>query len=608
MPRFSLLVIGLALLGADAPPTEEADPWRGLERCQKEFAGVSLDDPARFEARFACQELAHRVAQEAEPSDHDRLWRAHDALAWDHPVARGVLGGLLEEKLARAAGTLAARPSTFAAASDPLPPDLGERARALHEAVSGAYDRVLEEAHAGETIAVQENWSAFHTAVADLVRERSAPREAAAHIARFVWGGWCGTGSFALHEPQSRALALAFLMEGRYEPAAGALLVRRSSPGVATEEERLNQVLAAAGLDAELLRVGEALDWDTSGLAAVGRHGSERAARLLLEAGHQPTGPDRDGAPLRADGQWLSALAAFVTRGEGCGEYGSGWSTDVERRSSAAVSGEVQARILAALAEAAGPSAGLDEAEVASHLLVSLCRPESRPAFREMTRSPFAEVRKRGALALASLGEPVPVLPADRPVVFRLGTDDQPLASQTVAWEVHAAPVKGGARTVSSQGPTDGEGRLELARDPFVDPRAPVTRVALTAPRLESPEAAWFRVVHPVTAPMEAVIDVPLATQALTLVPSERGADREQTPSVGVRLSARYDAWGGGEVMVPVSGDLEVPGSKPVVFPRLQAGVVYQVEVTSEGRTWTSGELRLGDEPLTVEYPARLDP
>ena len=613
LPRFSVLVVGLALLGADTPPADEADPWRGIERCRKEFAADAPDDESRFEARFACEQLAQRVASEAEPSDHERLWRLHDALPWDHPVARGVLDGLLEERLARAVGMLPARPPA-GAASEPLPPaaDGGaERARALYEAVTGAYWRMLEEAQALGAVPVQQNWAAFHEAVVDLVRERSSPADAAAHIARFEWGGWCGTGSSALLEPQSRALALAFLLEGRYEQAAGAVLGQRGNRWYSLEPadaDGLEPVLSAAGLDGELLSVGAALAGHTSGLAAVGRHGSERAARLMLDAGLQPTGPDGDGAPLREDGQWLSGLAAFITPGGGCRDYASGWSTDVARRSSEPVADEVQVRILAALAEAVGPAAGLDQADAASHLLVSLCRPESRPAFREMIRSPFAEVRKRGALALASLGEPVPELPPDRPVVFRLSSDGRALAGRTVAWALHAAHGEAILRTVSSEGLTDGEGRLTLGRDRFVDPKAPVARVELTAPVLESPDAAWFRVVYPVGTPSEDAIDVRLATQGLTLVPRGGIAAGEPAPTLQVRLSAWYDPWGVGEMMHAISRDLEVRGSKPVVFSHLQTGTVYQVEVISGERTWTSPELRLGDEPLTVEYPARLEP
>src|SRR6185503_19535096 len=162
------------------------------------------------------------------------------------------------------------------------------------------------------------------------------------------------------------------------------------------------------------------------------RQGSERAARQLVTAVRALETAEEGGRDSVSEGL-LFPLAALVESSGACTEYGESFSLDVERGPEAGpIGGDVQEDVLELLAEHVGADAGLSEAETASHLLVQRCRPESQPTFRAMLRSPYGEVRHRGAIALRALGETVGDPPPSRPVSFRVLVDGKPTVDRTV--------------------------------------------------------------------------------------------------------------------------------------------------------------------------------
>ena len=315
----------------------------------------------------------------------------------------------------------------------------------------------------GVIVVVMLAWGGRGEAAGALESEQSLP---AILLRRFVCGGGCGMGSGVFHEPRNRTLLLAHLEAGKRAFAVGAALAstgaEEGAPSVLPEgwDRRLMQVL---GYDWEALYVGRFLDgWP------LGRHGSDRAGRLLLAARGIPLLEEQD-ALLVDTNDYLPALAAFVAPGGGCHDYGTVSSLDVERDPDAGpVGADVEAEVLDLLDAHVGPSSSLREAETAAHLLVKACREESRLAFRRMVRSPYARVRAAGALALRSFGEAVPTTTRVSPVVFRLTIDGAPARDFALTQTLAAA---GERDWTTSTTRTDADGQIRVDRDPFLDPK-----------------------------------------------------------------------------------------------------------------------------------------
>lgn len=562
--------------------------WPVLTRCLKELPGVAEGDPDAFEKAYACGEVGQRLAWSGDSDDRSSLWDVYDALPDDIVLKQSLLNGFLAARLAEAVEDLDAGRAETADLAD------AEAAGRLYDSVEHEYAEAYATLQADGAVEVQSHWPDFHAAVADFLRGRSSAEQARQRVGRFGWGGMCGHGADLLYDPQHATLMLAYLAEGRTDLAAGALLRigdqatwSEAAPGW----ER--RVLDAAGLDWETLYVGALLEGRATA-EALGRRGSERAARLLLAVRDRSRSPFDD-TPLGDDERFLSALAAFVRPGQGCTAYGTSSSLDLTRDVPVRITPELELQILEALAEKVRPDQGEGPADAASHILVRLCRPESRGAFRVMTDSPFAEVRRRGVIGLESLGEPAPRVAGPRPVAFRITVDGRPLAGVEVGWEV----VQGEGQSRSSTARSDGSGVVKIERDPFVDPKRPVKTWAFEARELARPGDVWFAVGGPTPQGLDALTRVEVATQSLSLV---LGPARGP---VTVTLQATSSRWGMDEFPHAISKELRAEPGSTLVFPRLQRGREYRLEVVrADGTRWGSEGIALGDEPVVVEVAA----
>jgi hypothetical protein len=343
------------------------------------------------------------------------------------------------------------------------------------------------------------------------------------------------------------------------------------------------------GYDWEALYVGRFLDGWPGAAAVLGRHGSDRAGRLLLAARGIPLSEEQ-GVLLADTNDYLPALAAFVAPGDGCHDYGTVSSVDVERDPNAGpVGADVEAEVLDLLDAQVGPNSSLREAETAAHLLVKACREESRLAFRRMVRSPYAKVRAAGALALRSFGEAVPPTTSVPPVVFRLTIDGAP-ARDFALTQILAAAGEGEWTTSTTR--TDADGRIRVDRDPFLDPKDVVETIGFFPTELAGPDDPWFSVELPRPARLDLVIPVSVSTQALTLscpwAEGERAFVHLQ-PTGAERQAGAYS-------MRPPPPF----GPGPMRFGRLQRSQ-YRLAVYSSAGHWQSEEVALGDRPLTIE-------
>lgn len=200
-----------------------------------------------------------------------------------------------------------------------------------------------------------------------------------------------------------------------------------------------------------------------------------------------------------------------------------------------------------------------------AHLLTSVCRPESLPAFRVMTRSPFTQVRELGTTALAAFGESAAETSPNPPVVFRIVVDGEPLSGVPVRWYARG----GTGRSVSSfsSRATASQGRVALERDPFLDVAAPVDIVELSALDPKDPSDLWFSAERIAPADLDAVSTIEIATQSLTVWCAQARAARGERPFVRPEIA----------------------------FPRLQQGHAYRVRLSgSGGWSWTSEAVALG--------------
>jgi hypothetical protein len=431
--------------------------------------------------------------------------------------------------------------------------------------------------------------------VAWFLRGRVAATEAVHELSRYEWGGWCGTGSGLLYVPQSKALLLAYLQLGRVDlalAASGGL----AAPlfGVQEQTIRWDRLLAVAGIDWERFYLGGVLSGQADLAEPLARRGSDRAARQLAAAVRiLEVGAERDANGLSEALLW--PLAAFVEPSGSCTEYGTSDSREVQRdREAEPIGADVQADILDLLAEKVGPSAGLREAETASHLSVQLCRPESRPTFREMLRSPYGEVRKKGAIGLRAFGETLADPPPSLPVSFRVVVDGKPAVRRKVEWTLRM----GEREQESSSTESNHEGVVRLARDPFLDPRRRVTSVRLGAPDLASATDVWFAASLDAPADLDAVTTVAVRTGSLTVVVpgSLLAGTGRHAPTL--QLLAGIARYGADALPLPVSGNLPVVSTR-ITFPRLQHGR-YQIWLHRDGDLHASPIVEVGERPATV--------
>ena len=595
-----VLVLGLNV----TEPRSATQAWPLVLSCVESPVPKSWDDPevarAAWEKTTRCAQAGRDIVELGDDSDRERLWQVFDDLTEDSMLRAPLLDVFLDGHLDRVLEGLEPR-APANASEDPrpvpewlanAPPELQEAWR-LYQAVAEGDEDMRPERPPGETISFQANEARFQRTVAGFLRGQIAPDVAVRELMRYEWGGFCGMGSESLYLPRAKVLIIANLQHGRADLAArssGAL--RGWGIDTAGPQPWDRRLLIAAGIDWERFSLGGVLSGQASMAGELARHGSDLSAHHLLEA-----------ARLLADGgadtgeHLLWPLAGLVERGGSCGDYVTFSSQEVERDPEApAVSGQVQEGVLEHLGERIGPSAGLQEAEAASHLLVQRCRPESRKAFRTMLGSPYGEVRRRGAIGLRGLGEALEDPAAPRPVAFRVLVNGEPLAQQQVQWSL----AMGEQGTMSAGDQTDSAGVLRMTRDHFVDPRRPVSAVILARRNLESADEAWFEVELPRPKDLDQVTTASVRLGSLTVVVPEallKGRPR-------LTLSAETMRYGGSPMMSPIGMELRVSAGR-IHFPRLQHGR-YSASLWLRGATvHVSPEVVVGDRPVTVRVSER---
>ena len=588
---------------AEAEAPEAA--WPVVEECIAEL-GVEPGenrDRERWSRAYGCRAPIRAIARTGTDADRERLWSLFDELPEASPLAEAIVDGLLDWYVEAALAGLAGGPSAPVSGEPPAfieeaPAELLEAWR-IYQATIRRRQTTSERSSPDDDIPFQSNQPAFHQLVASLLRGRIAAVDAARELDRYVWGGWCGTGSSLLLVPQSKGLLVAYLRLGRADLALAAGGWLSWSPFGASGEtpEWDRRLLTAAGVDWERFYLGGVLSGGVSLADSLARHGSERAAEQLAAAA-------RVLDPYAANGEpdaLLWPLGALVQSNGPCAGYQASDSREIQRDCEApSIGNDIQESALELLGQRVGAGSGLRQADAASHLLVRLCRPESREAFRVMLGSPYGEVRARGGIGLRALGEKVADSRAARPVSFRLVVDDKPMMRQQVEWTLVTEEWGKDSGRVES----DRNGAFELARDPFVDPRQPVASVQFKAPEPSSPNDLWFVTGIEGPADLDTTTTVSVRTGSLTVVippallaPGKGGGAPTATLRADIPgQSPQFLALRVGNRPSQVSG--------PATWPRLQRGR-YQVLVYRDGMSYASPIEEVGERPATAVVSER---
>lgn len=526
--------------------------------------------------------------------DRARVWALFDRLPARSSVRRSALLALLEQRLASVAEGLPEPARDTAPPVADVEAEL-DAARADYRRLRAAFDAARASPRS-RTHSYLEHGGEFEQTLANYARGRVTPEKTLAGLARFQWGSWCGFGSDVFTEPLGLAIAAAAGELGRYDVAAGALLTWRFRWRFMfdwDDDVPRQRMIAAAGYDWERVVLGALLAGEGDAAEMLARRGSARVAGLLLAAAPQPQHPlAQETAPLADAASFLSALALFVEQGGACGGNRVYVSLRDVSRTGEPAPAAVQRDILHLLAGRVAPGVPRQVAVTTAHLLTSVCRPESLPAFRVMARSPFTQVRELGTTALAAFGESVTETPPNPPVVFRIVVDGAPLSDVPLRWYAR----DGRGRSVSSfdSRATASQGRVDLERDPFLDVAAPVGTVELSALDPKDPSDLWFSAERIAPADLDAVSTIEIATQSLTVRCAEARADRVELQLVdAARPTIAYRRSLGGER----------PFVMPeIAFPRLQQGHAYRVRLLGTGGwSWTSESVALGATPVVLD-------
>ena len=597
-------------------PIEGDAPWGVLEKCAEDppFAADADHDFAQVWAKQReCGEAAATVVSGGTDADRDRLWALFDALPEGSPMVDDVFDAFLDRDVERALAALSPAPATarvepiVSTAEMPVflrdaPPEM-QQAWRLYESVAQSRQKIFERPTPDAAIAFQGQQPAFRRAVAAFLRGRISPAQTVEELPRYEWAGWCGFGSGLLYVPQAKALLIAYLQIGRVDLAlaAGTALAGTvmGIEGPTTGADP--RLLAAAGIDWERYHLGGVLSGRVDLALPLARQGSDGVARLLL-AGVRLVAEAGDEAPGLDVESLFWPLAALVEPGEGAADPGVWSSAEVAPRppDADAVAPDIQEGVLDLLGEHVGPSAGRHEAETASRVLVTRGRPESRPAFRDMLRSPYQEVRNRGAVGLRALGEALADPLPSRPVSFRFLVNGKPAAKRALLWTLEAAD--GGSETTSVH--TDDTGVLSLERDGFVDPRHRASSLRFQSARLENTSDEWLNVAVEPPTDLDAITTISIRTGALTVLVPPSILDAAASEPTTLTLHAQGDGDGSDFDTYEVSGDMRVASDR-IEFPRLQHGS-YQVWLSVGAVLYRAPTVEVGAKSVTTTIG--LDP
>lgn len=564
-------------------------------------------EPAGQDRAIDCSRLFAALGERADTAGQNQLWRFYDHLPPGDDLRAKLVEALLEARFRRTLRELEPAPASLREGAGPED-ERGalERGREQHASLEQGYRELFQEAQRLETVEVQSHWGEFYASLADFLRERSTAAQAISRLARFQWGGFCGTGAHRLSQPQDRALLLALVAEGRQQLAAGAALAIFTRFGglgafggrsFGEPPPRWTGALRAAGVDDEAVLAAAAAAGSEQAADLLASQGSTRAARLLLTAVEET--PAR--RPLN---EWertrsLPDVAALVAPGRSCGAAPDRGELleSIPTRAGRPLPAAVQQRALDLLARSVGPEAGLAEASQAAHLLLQLCRRESLPTYRGMLSSPFGRVRERAAQALRAWKQRDVEFRPNPPVVVRVVVDGRPWTRQPVAWSARLRHGEGDEHLVSVTSRatrTDAQGLLRLDRDEFADPRWPAARVELRSTE-EAQDGPRFLADGALPADPDEPVVVEIRTQSL---------QADLPLAVGrLRVSLQPVPDVDGDAAPGVPGSFEAEGGQRLVIPRLQRGRYTLAASSSETppRMWLAGPIELGEEPQVVK-------
>jgi hypothetical protein len=212
----------LVLALSQGAPTTAADakaddPWPAILRCRSELAGVPAGDTARFQQAYECGSQAGRLAWSGSSEDRSRLWEVYDGLPSGGVMAKKLLEGFMTARLAEIVGRLEP-------ARSPAPEVRSlEEARRLHASVERGYQEALKALQTGSPYGFQTRRELAEAAV-ELLRGRASPERTVERVGRLSPNPFSCLRTSIRDDPQAVVLMLAYLEQGRYDLAAGALL------------------------------------------------------------------------------------------------------------------------------------------------------------------------------------------------------------------------------------------------------------------------------------------------------------------------------------------------------------------------------------------------
>lgn len=575
--------------------------WAQMAQLEDRRKKAANQDEVHFVLAYS--HLAETILANGTEQDYTRLLHIYRALppaAWLHQsLLRPLSAFWITRELEQSGKTTPPSGVKLPLYEGPMPehlqaatPELQDAWR-RYKAFTTAFLAAVETPKEAGWLGVQQSWPLFYDVAGDVLEGKvggAVPR-----LAQFQWGGWCGTGSDTLYEPQSRLLFMSLLRERRYAPAVGALfeMLKHPSFSYGSFDDGLwkRQFIGWCGADWEVLYAGAALD-EKPTLGDLARHGSPLAARLLLQMAQLPKISERD--------DYLRAIAALIKPSGLPTGYGTASSADIRRVAKEAIPAEIQQQLLGVLHNKVQPDAGLDSIEVLSHILVDLARPESKAALHRIMEMPYGKARERAALALRALGEEIAPVPV-RPVGFRLLQNGKAMPSTGIEWEIRMGEMG----DTSSSMQTSEAGNFQLKRDYFVDAQRKITRLWFAAEPLKSPGDAWFGLQILPPANLDGITELKVETGALTLdLQPNHAPEFYVNQPILLRLHAERPL-STSLYFAPISKDLRVPFASQITFPTLQKRK-YQVEIFAPGAARWQQEIALDAERKAV--PVVLEP
>jgi hypothetical protein len=571
--------------------------WALLDKAEKNKGPWGSTLPRRFLATAIC-----RLGTEA---DCERILQLYDQEPEGYVKTHCFLEPLSQSRINRELDTLAKGPKAamppVRIQDLPLPGHLAGAPTELQsawrrwKAITSEFAAKFQDRKGREWIEFQKHESLFYEAVGLFLHGRK--EGSVENIARFEWGGGCGTGSGSLYEPKYLALFMALLKERQYSQAMGSLFALQQVHTMAFLDSLdegdfawKRRFFDYCGEDWEVLYAGGAIDGQYAAyLPALARQGGKRAASLVAQMAALGNMNSFDRS------RYIFAAGAFVTPGPGAvRRYGdSRW---IERKNTDQIPEDLQKTILDSLGAEIRPDAPGDVAGAATSMLRRLCRPETTQALRRALALPFPDAARAAAETLTALGEQTPQLPVLGPVRFRILVDGQPLSDTDLWFEL-------GTGGMGSQ-KTDHDGVLALRRDYFVDRSRPVTNLLFRVRKIVFPQDLWFSVSTPPPADLDSIADVRVTTGQLKVsITPNHDLGFYKDKFLALRLSCAWpDARGKTQTWCrAIDDEMRVPMSATIAFPRLGAGR-YQLTILAPGAArWESSPFVLADKPVEME-------